>query len=826
MGDEKPRLAALNGLEPGAAGPFGGKAAGLARLLAAGARVPDGFAVEATTRAPGAWSSEAREALRERGEALLARGPVAVRSSALGEDSAERSFAGLFETVLEVTTSGALEQAAERCIRSGAAERVRVYRGDAEPVPVGLVVQTQIAARAAGVCFSADPTGADGAVIVEAVAGPGEALVSGHAPPERWRVYRSGLGTWEPRRDPASASHVLTEPEAIAVASGAAGFADGAGAPLDTEWAIDAEGRLWWLQARPITSHTPAHEWVVERWFEHVEDGPITVWANWNVRETMPDPFVPLNWSLWRDVVLPVVLDDIFGVDPGSPLFPYLAAVDLVHGRLYWNMNAVLAGPLGRLFGFALPRIDARAGSLARQLRNEGVLRPRPLPRRSGMRVALARASLRSARRLARALRPRRALAALEALGRRLGRAPDPRALEEPELERELTLIAAPETEPLRRAQQLLVASFFAQAAAEHAFRREPDARALLGAGIRGNPTTEISLGIDALVEAARPLRAVFEAEPDDDTLRRRLAERPGGAHWLEELDTFLARFGQRCPREFDISAPRWVEEPGMILALVRSGLTAPAAASATARLAEMGERRGRAMAAAVAAAPAWRRPWLRAMARLVELYAPLREAPKHTAMFVFLRMRRAALELGRRRVAEGRLERPEDAFFLTRQELLLRDPAPSAELRRRVTERRARHARFLAERAPDFVRSDGVPVGDGDAPEDEGGVLRGTGIGGGAGAGAVRILTAPDPTALREGDVLVVEYADPGWTPLFPRVRAVVMEVGGVMCHAAVVARELGVPAVFGVTGATRRLEEGERVRVDGTRGTVAREP
>lgn len=93
-----------------------------------------------------------------------------------------------------------------------------------------------------------------------------------------------------------------------------------------------------------------------------------------------------------------------------------------------------------------------------------------------------------------------------------------------------------------------------------------------------------------------------------------------------------------------------------------------------------------------------------------------------------------------------------------------------------------------------------------------------------GSGEGPVRVLRDPDPAALRKGDVLVVEFADPGWTPLFPRAAAVVMEVGGFLCHAAVVARELGVPAVFGVRDATRRLRDGEVVRVDGDGGEVLR--
>ncbi|MBI3724026.1 hypothetical protein HY251_08755 [bacterium] len=124
-------------------------------------------------------------------------------------------------------------------------------------------------------------------------------------------------------------------------------------------------------------------------------------------------------------------------------------------------------------------------------------------------------------------------------------------------------------------------------------------------------------------------------------------------------------------------------------------------------------------------------------------------------------------------------------------------------------------------------MRSDGVPVLPPAAPADDApGLLRGTGIGAGRASGPVRVLREPDPAALREGDVLVVSFADPGWTPLFPRAAAIVMEVGGSMCHAAVVAREMGIPSVFGVRRATELLVPGQRVLVDGVAGTGAPEP
>ena len=278
-----------------------------------------------------------------------------------------------------------------------------------------------------------------------------------------------------------------------------------------------------------------------------------------------------------------------------------------------------------------------------------------------------------------------------------------------------------------------------------------------------------------------------------------------------------------------------------MVLDLVRLALTEPDREAVGARLDRLGAEREAAIDAAVRSAPWWKRPLLRRAARAVAAVLPLREAPKHYGLHVFQRMRLAAIELGRRLARAGVLANADDVFFLELAELeplvleTLRPmpgpamkPAlgapPPAALAATIEQRRRQLAEFHARAAPDFVRSDGVPVVDDAESEGTGrdGELHGTGVSRGAATGTARVLDRPDPRAFAPGDVMVVAFADPGWTPLFPRASALVMEVGGVMCHAAVVARELGIPAVFGVTRATELLARGQRVSVDGSRGVV----
>jgi rifampicin phosphotransferase len=815
----------LTTVDPEAVTAFGGKACGLARLIAAGARVPPGLVASATTLPPDQWSAPERAELRQAVEALLAAGgAVAVRSSAVGEDSAERSFAGLFETFLGRRLPDEVEESVRACIASGCAPRVLEYAAADGPLPVAVVVQRQVDARAAGVCFTRDPSGQDGAVVIEAVPGTGDRLVSGQAAPERWRAYASGLGGWECRCEGAPA--VLDAATVASIAAEAAGLATAFERPLDLEWAL-AEDGLWWLQARPITALREPPRWDIEPGAAGADDGPVTVWSNWNVRETMPSPLSPLTWTVWRDAVLPTVAQHLFGADKGSEDAQLLSGADLVAGRLYLNVNAMLAPPLfGRFVLSVIGVMDSRAAASLQLLHAKGVLRPRRLTGHRLSRLARAGvASLRGLVRLRLALRPRRALAILETDAASIRRRAPLESLADTALAEELRLIASPECERLLYGLQMEGVAIAVFSAARRAFARHERAFQLLGTGIPANPTTRISLGVDTLVELARPLSTLLADSLTAKETLARLATVPEGRAFLAGLERFLDEFGHRGPAEFDLGAVRWGEDPGMILDLVRLGLASTAHDTMQRRMAALTAERTAVLTEALAAEPWWRRPLLRRLARLVELYMPLREAPKHYGLFVFQRMRQAALELGRRLVERGALASAEDAFLLELHELeqlANGGPAPDG-LARTLALRRDSHERHATEHPPEILRSDGVPVeAVGPATAAAPGTLVGTPVSAGRATGPVRVLASPDARLVSAGDVLVMEFADPGWTPLFPRAAAVVMEVGGLMCHAAVVAREMGVPAVFGVAGATRLLADGQQVVVDGGAGTV----
>lgn len=822
----EPPLADLAELDPGQADTFGGKASGLARLIGMGLAVPEGFALKATLLPPDAWPDGVLAEFRLRAARLLAAGPVAVRSSAIGEDGGDRSYAGQFTTVLGATTVDEVVVAATACIASGASGRAASYRagtGSAategcvvEPIPVGVVVQRMVAAAVAGVAFTCDPTGHDPGLHIEAVRGLGDSLVSGRAQPERWRVYRAGTGSVEAYRDGGSTAGpgaILDSAAARQVAATAWSAAVKLGSDLDLEWAIDQTGKVHWLQARPVTAALRWRPPAVARSSPEADDGPVTVWGNWNVRENMPDPLTPLGWSIWRDTVVPVVTRGLSGLAPGSPAFAHAHPLDLVGGRVYFNMNALLAfRPLGRTLPRMLGLIDNQAGITTRMLMAQGVLEPRRIPRpplRARLRSAFVAAK--AGRDPTLALRPQAALRALAEAGDRIDARPPVSSLDDADLLQELLLFSSPAMGALLDGLGMASIGFFVWLAADHAFKPWQEARRLLPAGLTGNPTTEISLAVDTLVEAALPLGDQFEQDKD----------------WQARLAEFLARFGHRTAHEAELSNPRWSEDPAFIVDLVRQGMRTPDRVGLADKLKALAERRSRAIEYAIRQAAPWKRPLMRWLERATLLYSPLRDAPKHHAMRALHRVRLAALQVGHRLCRRGILAAREDVFFLEHEELVTllaqAGGAAVADPRALVTTRREEHCRAVARPLPDFVRSDGVPVPDPSAADPiEPGVLRGVGVGTGRGRGSAAILTTPDPERLEPGSVLVVEFADPGWTPLFPLASAVVMEVGGTMCHAAVVARELGIPAVFGVRGATRLIADGAEVAVDGDSGTV----
>jgi pyruvate,water dikinase len=334
--------------------------------------------------------------------------------------------------------------------------------------------------------------------------------------------------------------------------------------------------------------------------------------------------------------------------------------------------------------------------------------------------------------------------------------------------------------------------------------------------GLTGNVTTEMDLAVGDLADAARAAPAVA-ARLASGTPTGAIADieaMEGSATFLAVWRDFLARYGMRGPSEIDVARSRWRDEPGSVLQMVAGSLRGEAGAHRAhqARMAAEGAAAGERLVAAAARGPlaAMRSRLARRMVGLVRGGMPVREHPKFALVGLLGLTRDALLEAGGMLVDAGRLDAPEAVFQLSLPEL--------------IAARQAAEARFPELRPPRVMTSEGeIPevrhVTAEDLPP---GALAGASASSGVVEGLARVVLDPSTTILTPGEILVAPFTDPGWTPLFINAAALVMEVGGLMTHGSVVAREYGIPAVVGVLEATTRIRSGQRLRVDGNRGFV----
>lgn len=328
-----------------------------------------------------------------------------------------------------------------------------------------------------------------------------------------------------------------------------------------------------------------------------------------------------------------------------------------------------------------------------------------------------------------------------------------------------------------------------------------------------------------AIVEQTKPPALLDALEASGET-------RPVAA----ALRAFLAEYGHRSTDELDVMVPRWAEDPTPILALFRSYVLNPPAETP----AQVRERQRTTREAALRRAGGLLRrrladrllPWklllFRAYLHEAQRFVPLREDPKFYLLRVLLPNRRLLLELGRRLVDRGLLSQADDVFFLTSEELeALRNETDWSKAALGWLElaaaRRLERERWLAAAPAWVLGPDGRPLDDDVAPEASPSVLRGIGASSGVAEGTARVIRSLEEAGrMQPGDILVAPFTDPGWTPLFPLARAVVTDIGGLLSHGAIVAREQGVPAVVNTRYATRLIADGDRIRVDGNQGLV----
>ncbi|MFH1707246.1 MAG: PEP/pyruvate-binding domain-containing protein [Planctomycetota bacterium] len=840
----------------------GRKARNLGRLIAAGLPVPPGFCLtaaafelhlagcgtlpadpagvrEAIARAAipgpvrealaGAWAELARQADRP----LIA----AVRSSAAAEDGGERSFAGQHATVLGVVALEACLDAVKACWRSYWSDRAAAYRAhggtDAGPGGMAVIVQVLVPATAAGVMFTVDPvTGDKGRIVIEACAGLGEQLVSGRISPRRLVLDRTALavredipGTqterWAARPDggtavePVLAVHWMDADLARRIAALGLRAEKIWGAPQDIEWAVLGDG-IFLLQARPVTATGTAP----------ADNEDRLVWTNANTGEVLPDVATPMTWSVAEPVVDRLIgrFLRLVGIDTNG-----LPIIRLIAGRAYFCLST-LAGLLRRVPGMRNRSLTDIFGGRQEDLANI-VWRSEDLPavRFSYLRFALHVPLLALRALLFTPARGERLMDGIRAATRRLA-AVRPEDLDDRELAAYIHQIGRDLLDNARVIDAAGIAAGFGQVLYDRLgtwFGRS-DGTAFtsrLMAGLGTNDNANAGLALWALARAAcadaAAAAAVREAH-DPAGLREHLGTSVAGRTFLEQWDGFMAEHGHHCRGEIEFINPRWAETPGYILDMVRSYLDSDSDLPARyARLA-IDREAARAEVRRRLRNP-FKRLEFRFLAGRAQGAAVMRENVKSEMVRRLFLARKAMLELGSRKVRAGVLAQPDDIFFIMAGELAPLAAGALADVRTTIAARRAEYERNRRLSPPPVVigRFDPdhpAPL----RPPAAGDVLTGVPVNPGLVRGRARVILREGTDFVRPGEVLVAPFTDPGWTPYFMNAAAIVTDLGGLLSHGSIVARELGIPAVVNVGPGTVRIHTGDLVEVDGTRGTV----
>jgi rifampicin phosphotransferase len=747
----------------------------------------------------------------------------AVRSSATAEDLPTASFAGQHDTYLNVVGPAAILQHVSRCWASLFTERAVTYRlrngFDHRKVHMAVVVQQMVFPQAAGILFTADPvTGNRKVASMEASFGLGEALVSGLVNADVYKVRDGEVvaktvatkrlalhasptgGTQEQAIEPERQEQpALTDAQVVRLGRLGRLIEAHFGRPQDIEWCLVDDG-FQIVQSRPITTLFP---------IPAQTDRENHVYVSVGHGQMMTDAMKPLGISMWQ-------------LTAGRPMYE-------AGGRLFVDVTQGLASPASRagllevlgkgdpLIGDALQTILER-GDFIPTLPDEGP---------AGAPAGGAPGSIETDPAIVAELIGR-SQASIAALKR------DIRTKSGPAL---LDFILA-DLQELRRilfdpqSHQVIMTGMEATWWLNdqlQAWLGEKNAADTLTQSAPNNVTSEMGLALLDVADVIRPHPDVvsFLQHVADDSFLDELAKLAGGREARDAIRAWLEQYGMRCVGEIDITKPRWSERPTTLVPILLSNIKnfEPGAGE---RRFEQGRqeawKKEQELLERLRDLPDGERKAEEAkrMIDRVRTFIGYREYPKYGMVSRYFVYKQALLEEAERLVQAHVLGDKEDIFYLTFEELhdLVRTNQVDDQLLR---QRKDAFKSYQALTPPRVLTSDGEVIAGAYRREDvPAGALVGLAVSAGTVEGRARVVLDMAEADLEPGDILVTAYTDPSWTPLFVAIGGLVTEVGGLMTHGAVIAREYGVPAVVGVEHATRLIRDGQRIRVHGTDGYI----
>ncbi|MDK1344579.1 phosphoenolpyruvate synthase [Streptomyces sp. 378] len=747
----------------------------------------------------------------------------AVRSSATAEDLPTASFAGQQDTYLNVVGPEAILRHVSRCWASLFTERAVTYRRrngiDHRTVHMAVVVQQMVFSEAAGILFTADPvTGNRKVATVDAGFGLGEALVSGLVNPDVFKVRDGRIvaraiaakeravhalpagGTQTRAVDARQQEQpALTDAQVVRLVELGRRIEAHFGSPQDIEWCLAGDG-FQIVQSRPITTLFPIPE---------TDDQENHVYVSVGHQQMMTDPMKPLGLSLWKLTAMAPMRD--------------------AGGRLFVDATRALSSPASRA---NLMDLVGRSDPLTRDaletvLDRDGFVSSLPDPEPGDRPAGGAPAPIETDPAVVTRLieRSEKSVAALRRdIAAKSGPALFDFLLEAFEEHKRVL------TDPLSfQAIMAGMESTWWLNDTLHEWLGEKNAADTLTLSAPDNITSEMGLELLDVADVIRPHPEVvaFLQTVEDDGFLDELAKVPGGPEAREAIEAYLDRYGMRCAGEIDITRPRWRERPGTLVPAILDNVRNFDPGAAGRRFEEGRQKalkkeqdvltRLRALPDGESKADEAKK-----MIDRVRTFIGYREYPKYGIISRYFVYKQALMAEAERLVQAGVLREEEDIFYLTFQEFhdVVRAKRVDDRL---IPQRKEAFRSYHALTPPRVLTSEGETVNGAYRRDDvPAGALVGLPVSGGTIEGRARVILDMAQADLEPGDILVTAYTDPSWSPLFVGIAGLVTEVGGLMTHGAVIAREYGLPAVVGVERATRLIQDGQRIRVHGTDGYV----
>ncbi len=755
----------------------------------------------------------------------------AVRSSATAEDLPTASFAGQQDTYLNIIGKEAILKHISKCWASLFTDRAIIYRMqngfDHYKVQLAVVVQQMVFPQAAGILFTADPVTANRKVLsIDAGFGLGEALVAGLVNADVYKVNNGkitdkkistkklaiyavkGGGTKEQQVEPGQQNKpALTDEQILQLERIGRKIEEHFGCPQDIEWCL-VDDTFYIVQSRPITTLFPVPV---------ANDQENHVYISVGHQQMMTDAIKPLGISLWQ-------------LTAAAPMFK-------AGGRLFVDVTHILSSPVSRkslmdMLGKLDPLIkDAlltiiERGDFIKSLPDDEK-EQNPGQRSKVFSVAGSRTQLENDPAIVTGL-IRQSQTLVEELKQNIqtksGTDVIDFILEDiQQLKKSLF-----DPQSIIAIRGVIDASLWINEKIEE-WLGEKNVADTLSQSVSNNITSEMGLALLDVADVIRPYPEVIEylQQVKNDNFLDELVKFDGGQETRDAIHVYLNKYGMRCAGEIDITRPRWSEKPITLVPVILSNIR-NFEPGASARKFEEGRqeafKKEQELLARLKQLPDGEQKAgeLKQMISLVRNFAGYREYPKYSMVNHYFICKQALLKEAVQLVQANVIHEKEDIYYLSFEELreVIRTNKLDYQI---ISKRKEEYALFEKLTPPRVITSDGEVITGAYKRENiPAGAIIGLPVSSGVIEGRARVILSMEDADMEDGDILVTAFTDPSWTPLFVSIKGLVTEVGGLMTHGAVIAREYGLPAVVGVENATRLIKDGQRIRVHGTEGYI----